>query len=580
MERAQSPGEKRGFSLRWGLLAIIGACWLLPLLVVVAVSGYFLSENLETRILETIEASVSNATALVRSRLEGAMEASRAASYDQTLRRAYQAYEKNGDKVELYTATTSYLTQQYAYDDHFNATILYYTEDPATLYHAVYRVQSGAAVLLRDYRAKVHDRVQEIALPLGTDIRFFEADGKLYMVRNIMDATFEPFAVIVMECNEQTLFESVQSIVWMTAATATVDGMARPVAGGGAADPVDSTAYDSRTGSYTVACGVRASSTHMLRLTVESDGALIAQQVQPVILRMLLLIAVLAVPLLLVVVLAFRRHVTAPVDELVHAAAQIEQGERGYQVEALPAAREFRYLTEHFNRMSRQLRLQFERSYQEQLALQDARIKALQSQINPHFLNNTLEIVNWEARMAGNDKVSRMLEALSTMLGAATARGGKPTVPLAEELTYVDAYLYIIAERFGERLTVAKQVDERLLGCEVPRLVLQPIVENAIEHGVSLLQHGELVLRVRGDGGWLLLEVEHDGRMTGDDREAIDCLLAWDGSGEPPEPSGHIGIRNVNRRLKILYGMDSGLQIDEIAPGRILSRITLPQQNG
>lgn len=579
MQRAKRVRRKTGFSLRWGLLGIIGVCWLLPLLGVVAVSGYFLSDNLEARIFQTIETSVQSATTLVKSRFDGAMESSRRASYDQVLRRVYQTYQKNGDAVELYSSTTSYLTQQYAYDDHFNATILYYTDDPQTLYHAVYRVQSGAAVLLRDYRAEVHERVQEIAVTLGTDIRFFEAGNKLYMVRNLVDSTYVPYAVIVMEYNEQSLFESVQNIVWMTAATVTVDGVARPAAGGGAKDPVLSAVYDKKTGSYTVAYGVR-SSIHMIRLTVVSDGALLMQQVRPVLARMLLLISALVVPLLLVVVFVFRRHVNEPVDALVKAAVHIESGERGYQIETLPTASEFRYLTAQFNHMSEQLQLQFERSYQEQLALQDARIKALQSQINPHFLNNTLEIVNWEARMAGNDKVSNMLEALATMLGAATARGGKPTVPLSEELSYVDAYLYIISERLGERLTVVKRIDERLLGYAVPRLVLQPIVENAVEHGLSLLKHGELVVRVHESGGWLLLEVEHDGRVTDADRESISDLLAWDASGEMPDLSGHIGIRNVNRRLKILYGEESGLTIEEIAPGRTLSRITMPLQQG
>ena len=83
-------------------------------------------------------------------------------------------------------------------------------------------------------------------------------------------------------------------------------------------------------------------------------------------------------------------------------------------------------------------------------AAQRAQIKALQSQINPHFLNNTLEIINWEARIEGNDRVSAMIEALSTMLNAALDRDGRTQIPLKEELGYVEAYLYIIRERLGE----------------------------------------------------------------------------------------------------------------------------------
>ena len=203
-------------------------------------------------------------------------------------------------------------------------------------------------------------------------------------------------------------------------------------------------------------------------------------------------------------------------------------------------------------------------------------MKALQSQISPHFLNNTLEIINWEARMANNEKACRMIEALSTMLDAAMARGGSSVVTISEELRYVDAYLYILSERYGERLRVDKQIDETLLDQLVPRLILQPIVENAMEHGIEKRANGAITLRIFAKKH-LYLEVENDGSMTQQDRENIKTLLDWDGASEEEENRpGRIGIRNVNRRLKILYGGEFGLSIEEIAPGCILARITLP----
>ena len=84
---------------------------------------------------------------------------------------------------------------------------------------------------------------------------------------------------------------------------------------------------------------------------------------------------------------------------------------------------------------------------------------ALQSQINPHFLNNTLEIINWEARMEGNDRVSSMIEALSTMLEATMDRKKQQMIPLSEEISYVEAYCYIIRQRFGEKFQFEKQID-------------------------------------------------------------------------------------------------------------------------
>ena len=132
--------------------------------------------------------------------------------------------------------------------------------------------------------------------------------------------------------------------------------------------------------------------------------------------------------------------------------------------------------------MSARLQTQFDCLYQEELARRDAQIKALQAHINPHFLNNTLESINWQARMSGDVKASRMIEALSTVLDAALDRKGMPEVPLSEEMRYVNAYLYIVTQRFGERLKVDIDLPGALMGCRVPRLILQPVIENAVEH--------------------------------------------------------------------------------------------------
>ena len=129
---------------------------------------------------------------------------------------------------------------------------------------------------------------------------------------------------------------------------------------------------------------------------------------------------------------------------------------------------------------------------EEELDLKDARIMALQSHINPHFMNNTLEIINWEARLAGNDKVSEMISSLGTLLDAALDRKKQPEVPLKEELTYVKAYLFIMKERFGKRLEVTLEIPEELYQEKVPRLILQPVIENAIAHGVQVQGTGKV----------------------------------------------------------------------------------------
>lgn len=174
-------------------------------------------------------------------------------------------------------------------------------------------------------------------------------------------------------------------------------------------------------------------------------------------------VALMGLPLLIVVIALFYHHITRPMETLAQANLLVQSGERGYEIRENPPNSEFSKLYAHFNAMSTELKNQFERSYLEQQASQQAQIKALQSQINPHFLNNTLEIINWEARMEGNDRVSAMIEALSTMLGAALDRDGRTQIPLKEELGYVDAYLYIIRERLGDGFHVYEQIDQSVL---------------------------------------------------------------------------------------------------------------------
>ena len=123
-------------------------------------------------------------------------------------------------------------------------------------------------------------------------------------------------------------------------------------------------------------------------------------------------------------------------------------------------------------------------------------------------------------------------------------------------MAYADAYLYIISQRFGAKFQCTKKVDESLLDVRVPRLIIQPIVENAVEHGVDVTRNGHLEIRIFGqEGGYLRIEVEDNGHLSKEDKEKINRLLSKDG-----ETSGEkrvsLGIRNVDQRIKMIYGYD------------------------
>lgn len=568
--------KKSRTSLKQGMVGVILLCWALPLLLTLGIAGSFMLRNTTERAYSDLRLSAENAVTATRRRIDSAIVSSRNASYNPTIGDAWAAYKKDGNYLQMYTAISSYLTNQYRYDEKFLNTILTFVSDPDT---PIYTSNTSYSVI-RAYQNNVRDQVLARSPELGTGIGFLAEGGRLYMMRNMVDSNYRTYAVLVMELDSSVLFESMRNIIWCTDAAVWIDGAEADICGA----------------PEKIAAQRPGSNPLLLQLTPENAGAVVRGSEkmggytfeyllqadletlsgQLVTIKMVLTIAcLLLVPLIGAVIAFLYRKVNRPVDVLSQAAAKIETGEFGLQVAAddLGSA-EFGYLGDSFNAMSDKLQNQFERIYKEELALRDARIMALQSQINPHFLNNTLEIINWEARLAGDIKVCQMLESLSTMLSAAMDRKNRPLVHLSEEMMYVDAYLYIIRERLGCRLEVKKEVDPALLDCYVPRLVLQPILENAVEHGITPTQQGTITIRAYRLGNWLRLEVENDGVTTYDDLMKIKALLSDEG---PDEQLGStsLGIRNVHQRLRILYGPESGLAISITEKGCTLCRMNL-----
>lgn len=176
--------------------------------------------------------------------------------------------------------------------------------------------------------------------------------------------------------------------------------------------------------------------------------------------------------------------------------------------------------------------------------------------------------------MEGNVKVSKMIESLSILMDAAIDRKRQATVPLSEEMVYVNAYLYINSERFGKRLTVVKELPEELMEYMVPRLILQPVIENAIAHGVQMSGYGTVIIRGHADGRFLYLEIVNDGTLTMEDQERISRFLSPDYD-TSKEPSGNVGIANVNQRLRILYGEPCGLTMLKDDENHVIARLTI-----
>ena len=558
--------KKQPGSLRTKLLRIILLCWVLPIAIILTVAGILLRSNYERNLRGQLETDAGYVLRQEELLLNAVFESSKAVSYDGAVRSAYRDYLQHGDRTALYRGVSEYLSQTFSRDERFQAVFVSFWED-LKIYPYIMSSGIRGYSIPRNYHRSVEPLLLEEMAEADTAIRILVFDNELYVARNLLDSSFRPYATVVMLCDKSGLLDSFDSIRGAGGVMLLLDDLMLDETG------TLQQAAPAETENGDVLCYDGELEGHRLQLRVKTVPFDILADI-PELRIAVAAVVLLVLPLLLVMILLFRRQVTRPVETLLDATDRLQSGERGYQIADEAKNKEFERIYRHFNAMSTELQNQFERSYQEQQALQQARVKAPQSQINPHFLNNTLEVINWEARLAGDDRVSTMIEALSVMLNAALGRDGRSRIPLREELSYVDAYLYIISQRLGERLVINREIDETLLELPVPRLILQPLVENAVEHDLAQRHGGTLAVRVYRVGDEMVLESEHDGSLSAEDLECIRELLA--SSVVDTEISGQVGLRNVRQRLELLYGQAGRLNIEQSAPERILAQVRFP----
>jgi len=194
--------------------------------------------------------------------------------------------------------------------------------------------------------------------------------------------------------------------------------------------------------------------------------------------------------------------------------------------------------------------------------LSDARLSALRQQLHPHFLFNSLNAVTVLVRDRDWEGAEHAVHLLAGLLRDALRSGGPDRVPLARELDFVSRYLELERLRFPDRLRVVRDVPEELEDARVPVLVLQPLVENALRHGVAAsASAGVVTLRARRDGALLVLTVEDDGRGPG--------------AGGAREGAG-VGLANVRERLRALYGDAASLLLEPRPGGGAVATVSLP----
>lgn len=255
-------------------------------------------------------------------------------------------------------------------------------------------------------------------------------------------------------------------------------------------------------------------------------------------------------------VLLYARIVNRPVNRLVRAMQDFERAAETYAYTgADEPVTELQTLSDSFGHMVGMVQGLMAQIKAEELSLRKTELKALQAQINPHFLYNTLDSIAWMCERGKNADAVQMVHALARLFRISISRGHE-LIPIEKELQHAEAYLQIQKYRYKNQFTYHFTVDESCLHCLCNKITLQPIIENAIVHGLDLMvDSGHIEITVKPDGDDILLIVADDG--IGMEPEQVAALL----QNEPSDRTG-IGVKNVNDRLRIYFGADYGISIE------------------
>lgn len=550
-------------------------------------------ENIQGKLRNMFIEKLRSTDVFISNYLDEAIDSARKPSYEYYLERAWENYATSGiqGRNDCYNTISSNLRNKFYWDKRFDICSFYIEgeEEPFTYL-------SSSNYPMGSYMEEIHGRVQDIREMDSSYAQVIVEDGRIFIVRNVYTTTnYKKLGTLVLELNLRNMFSDITVDEGQSLALCIneVDAfVAKPgfFEGVGKRDLIievlneystsdkDKLVIKQNDDYYGYFLEERHDDYH-LGLLLMVDKAIVDAEMNHLY-GMIYTLLLITVPVFIIIAYFLKKQIKSPIGKLVEVSKAMESGKLGVTIagEDMPN-QEFQYLQNSFNKMSKQVQYLFDYAYDEKLARKDAKILALQAQINPHFLNNTLEIMNWQARMSGDITLSKMIESLGTVLDYHMDREDKRLIRLSEELRCADAYFYIISMRFGKRLVVERNIDEELLQAMVPQLILQPILENAVVHGIETVSTGVIELKIYHDEKKIYLEVINTGKpMSAEDIERVKMILSGDPQAIKPVPGKHasLGIRNVNERIKLIYGRRYGLTIEPIEDDKTRSLISIP----
>jgi two-component system, sensor histidine kinase YesM len=286
--------------------------------------------------------------------------------------------------------------------------------------------------------------------------------------------------------------------------------------------------------------------------------------------------SIVTVLIMLIYSLSAYNFLHKPLLKLVSAFNKVESGDLQVSINH-DSDNEFGYLYKRFNNMVRNLNMLIDQVYNQKILMQRAELKQLQSQINPHFLYNSLFMINTMARI-GDENLITFTKHLGEYFRFVT-RNSSDNIPLSDEVNHARVYTQIQLMRFSKRLQVEfAELPERYSKINVPRLILQPVIENAFEHGIEKKKsNGLLRIDFEGNEEELNIIIEDNG-VDISDTVIEDLQKKLDFRGDGIETTG---IINIHRRIRLVFGDKSGIQVSrsELGGFKVIMKIKIPSKN-
>ena len=278
----------------------------------------------------------------------------------------------------------------------------------------------------------------------------------------------------------------------------------------------------------------------------------------------------------LILSLYFAGNITRPLENLTRKMRKVENGDFEISEDSSPSQRidEIGQLNNDFDIMICKINMLIKEDYTKQIVLKDAQYKALQSQINPHFLYNTLDSINWMAKISHENNISLMVESLGSLLRSAISNK-ENIITVGQEIEILNYYINIQKIRFEERLDFRMEIDSKYNNVKIPKLILQPIVENSINYGLENMMGICIIkLHAKENGDGLEIIIEDNG--PGIDEDILQKIE----KGQVPPKGLGVGLKNIDDRIRIIFGENHGICINSKNGQGTSVHICIPIETG